>query len=319
MNLSNSIYFLLFILLFAACEEPIELEIPEEAQQLSVVGIFSTFQPFQEEEPAFEIALQKSHLVTSNNDFEYVKDAQVQLFQENKLLEILSYNEDRSKYLSVSKPESGTEYTLLIEHPDHETITARTKVPSEAVIKSTTPRNITGSPNPAYKNIQDFRFTIDIELEDLEEEENFYQFLFYNQEVNISISGEQDTTFQATNRYDIVAFDVNQENEEKAVIINKGNNFYGSYLKDEQFNGQNKIVQFSLIVPLRLNQIAEQILVEVRTIPKEYYDFYLTAFQSSEAGFNPYAASPVSIKGNVKNANGIFAGYSSTIKSVRLQ
>ena len=312
-------YFLLFLLLFASCEEPIELEIPEEAQQLSVVGIFSPFSPFQEEESTFEISLQKSRFVTSENDFEYIQDAQVQLIQDNKLLEILSYNEDRSKYLSTSIPESGAEYTLVIEHPDHETITADTKIPEEANIISTTPRNLTGSPNPLFKDVQDFRFTIDIELEDLEEEENYYQFLFYNREVNISVPNEIDTVFVPTNNFSLAQFDLEQVNEEKAIIINKQNNFYGSYLKDENFNGQNKVVQFSLIVPIYPNQIAEQVLVEVRTIPKEYFEFYTTAYKSSEAGFNPYASSPVSIKGNVNNAAGIFAGYSSVFKAVRLQ
>jgi len=318
MNLSNSIYFFLFILLFAACEEPIELEIPEESRQLSVVGVFSTFSPFLEESP-FEVALQKSRAVTSDDPFEYVKDAHVQLFKENQLLEILTYNEDHSKYFStLSMPESGSEYTLLIEHPDHETITAHTKIPSKATILSTTPRNLTGSPNPIYKDLEDYRFTIDIELKDLEEEENYYQFLFYNREINFRIESNLDTTFEQTNTFSLAQFDVEQVNEKEAIIVNN-NSFYGSYLKDESFNGQNKIVQFSFVVPIRSNQIARQLLMEVRTIPKEYYDFYITAYQSSETGFNPYASSPVAVKSNVENATGIFAGYSSEFKLIRLQ
>jgi hypothetical protein len=92
-----------------------------------------------------------------------------------------------------------------------------------------------------------------------------------------------------------------------------GVGYGGVTFPDESFQGKTVTIRFhSYESP---NDYLHYYTVFVRAVSKEYYEAVSTISRQDVSGRDPYAT-PLRVKGNVKNGFGLFTGYSQSHKSV---
>lgn len=307
--------------LIYSCESVVELDVNNIQPSLSVSSIFTsnTNNP-NGRDNSFEVQLTESKAITSGNNTIFIDDAVVELYRDGYLLEQLTYDYDRDLYVSTETVvEQGFHYSFKVQHPDYEEVSGEAFVPFASQIGSTTPISKTGSPSPIEPNRSIEQVEMEIELEDPATVKNYYHVLFYHTLVNYQVLGLDTTLDYSTTRPFITNYNLNGNNEPEAILSTSSAELYGAFLTDQDFNGTTKTLNFSLQYPLNpAIQVADNIIVEVRTVTKDYYDFYTSAIRNAGIGSDPFSYTPTSVKSNIENGFGLFAGYSHQVKAIKL-
>ncbi|HFA49674.1 MAG TPA: DUF4249 domain-containing protein [Bacteroidetes bacterium] len=303
---------LAFLLIFASCEVPVDLDVEDEAK-IVVQSYFSENQDL--------IAyVSKSKLRSEGGNTEYIENASVSLFvgEEHKLTEILTFVPDADPPYYITSdlsPEVGTTYTLSVDVPGFKPITASNKIPIPVPINDIIFDNSTDIINDGDFEIN---FDIIVSISDPVEYQNFYHLLFSQEIIPYELSPNGDTI-----RKQAIIFNSN----ENLFVRNKTREDYEIFqvfeypnflIEDKNFNGQEITVRFcgnysfnpTLFVPGEFS-------IELRTTSKAYYDHYNSVVHENQpgagGGFDPGAAS-----GNVNNGFGVFAGYSSNLSTQKI-
>ncbi len=307
-------YFLFFLLAIStvSCVSVIDGDsLIVDDSKLSISALFSS------DSERFEVYLSKSRPLSSNKPFQSIKDATVRLLLENTFLETLVYDQENDAYISLeSTIIKGKTYNLEIFHPDYPTAYAETTIPEEAGIQSTTIRDFTGTESETRPDESVYSFTIDIEIDDPEALSNYYHILFYVERFQLSSpTGQQET--EPT--YTLPNFNEQKENPTEALLSDNTLESYGAFFDDADFNGRTQSFPFSLEYSINpAVERVESIWVEIRSVSKPYYDFYLTYNQQSQLSTNPLTNNLSSVESNIANGVGVFGAYTSTWRRIRL-
>jgi len=332
---------------FLSCEKEVILEFDEE-QSLAIFSLFSPNSIF--DEPNFNIEVTATQSILDNSLSNYINDATVTITTRPLIEELqVTYpndpdndpdnsqggSEDPVEDPEVESPHQviseeaisttvansdriiyrtdntlaadGFSYTLTVEHPDYPAIKAESHVPK------TTPFN--------NLELSEFKTSKKDQLE------GFTRYFS-------RASFELDNTIDARKQYHLVVYQVIQfpdgsrehipitidENVlaeqigTDATIVNLSSSlvFFGAHFDNSTFeNGSQKLnfdVEFSLEDDSSFPVVA--INVELRSVSKEYHNYFVEGYRLSQAGSNTLFVQSTNISNNIEGGFGLFAGYS---------
>ncbi len=306
MNRIFTFFLLTLFSLALACERPIDLVIEEPAPQLVVISNFTADRNMQ-------VRVSKTQSVLDTDPTPYILDADVRLFKEEEFIQrllLVSEKENDPFYVTQGfKPEVEVPYTIKVDAPGFDPIEAMSKIPTKIDIQSLKVSDYLIEKNPEEE--AQYRFSVTIGFTDPQEENNYYHLNLYQQVYKFMLDG-QDTIFGKSEFFPI----------QFSQIID--NNFILAYFdggvlfEDAPFDGN--IVAYTFPITFNLDarqEVPGKLLVELRSVSEEYYLYQRSLSQQQENPGAPFAE-PVVLYNNIVNGQGIFAGYSTSLDSIRV-
>jgi len=302
-------YFLLpfLMLLLVSCEEEVDISIRNVDDKVVVV---STFTPNGNE--PFSLNLSKSSSLFSESSPQALEQAVIQICKgENcELLgppeNVSGGNDGRGIMFTTRnfRPQVNIPFTLKVNVDGVSPISAQSIVPETiemahvAVGAST---QLT-SDQPTNNEVE-YETRIALSFDDPAGEDNYYQVNF--QQLVITNGNLEEDTISIPN-VDYLSID--------ADLVNLRNVTDGGILIDgKDFDGLTRDLLFR--PTFKYNALTENpisIAIELRTVSKEYFDYYSSVFRQINQGSDPFIQ-PVQIVSNINNGLGIFAGYSKSV------
>ena len=299
----NLILFLGFIVLSAStCEEEVDLSITSAPPKLV---IHSTFSPDQ----SFEILLSKTQGLFEETAYQDIQDATVEIYQGNQFVEQLRLISSLSPsyYVGNSFPEASKNYSIKISAPSLPSIEAQNTIPKKVDISSV---NVTGV---RIKNLQiidpegkdrEYTFTVKTTIKDPVDIENYYHLNFYIEPIEYIITMEEDTFINVLPLFGPLALDDPLDNSPAVPFL-----LEGALIKDQTFNGQEQSFSFQFLRQIdSSDRLIGNVIVELRSVSKEYYLYHSSLHRHVIAQANPLSE-PVIVFNNIQNGYGTFSGY----------
>lgn len=290
---------LLSILLFS-CEETVDFPIPQTEQKLVILSDFSAGKPLK-------VTVTRSEsLLSSDTNFVAISNAEVNLYQDNNLLETLTFVQQappEGLFFQTNNFQAalGTTYELRVRAPGMPMVKATSSLPKPVALKNVNLRNI-DKVTTFQGDRATYNYTLDLVIQDPLPIGNRYH-LFIRQQKLAMAEGDGRPT-EASNEQPIIT------------AINRATTDVESYHRggflfdDRDHNGQELHYTFQIqTTTSSANEKLGKLFVELRTVSEDYYLFNQSisnAFQSSGEPVDQ----PVIIYTNVENGYGIFAGYS---------
>ncbi len=330
MNRLYKFFFLLGISgAFFSCEKEVILDFGDEQQDLAIFSLFSPNDFFTDNHNInIEVTATQSILEYSASN--YINDARVSVtsrpmdgedkqdkevdpggatVSEAITEEAISYainNSDRIIYRTDNTvPADGYTYTLTVEHPDYPTVTAESHVP-----------NITEIEN---LEVNDFKKSKDGQLEGTT---RYFSETSFELDNTIDIEKQFHlrvwlVTDSPDGRRPHAQININDENlaEEigtDATIVNAVNSpvFFGAHFTNKNFEGDSQKLNFDIEFAIADDHYPSAIRYELRSVSKEYHNYFVEGYRLSQAGSNPLFVQSNNISNNIEGGFGIFAGFS---------
>ncbi len=303
---------MLLIVGLAGCERAVDLGIEEEMSRLVVQ---SNFQP----DKHFEVVLSRSRSVLSNDPIEYIGDANVQIFADGQLLEVLPMNYNPlfpyPVFTSLKmKPQEGQAYTLVAEAPGLEAVSATSSVPQKVAVHSFEVTDISWRMYGPQQGMIQFFFTLVLEFDDPPQDDNFYHLDFFYEPVNFQVDNGDTTLFRSGIE---IPLRLSETPNDRPYLMH----FDRGILVDDQqqqgerlrytFEGESRPVS-------RNGELIDRIYAGLRSVSLDYYHYHTSLTRQGQQT-DPLFADPVILYDNVENGYGIFAGYSVAKDSVIIQ
>ncbi len=215
--------------------------------------------------------------------FDFVTNADVYIYEENKLKEKLTYIK-QGYYKSLNyMPVENKKYQIKINVPGFDTILAETFIPKFKDLDTIFYENI--NKTEPDDDFEKYFARLNIKFTDNASEQNFYMITMFN----------WWTYYQTEN---IIIKDIIETDRR----IGASELFFN----DNLINGQNYNMQIDVAYKGR-DTVA--VYMDYCNISNEMYKFFKTKYLLQKTYDNPFAE-PVIIYSNVVNGAGIFAGYS---------
>ncbi|NRB51438.1 MAG: DUF4249 domain-containing protein [Saprospiraceae bacterium] len=306
------IWALLAVPLFIAstCEKPVTFKVnPPEPDLL----VSSNFQ----DHSAIQVEVSKiTYDATRVGQKEFVNDAIVSIYEDNNLLEELEVvypTTPRGQAVYSSSdivPAIGKEYLIQVEVEGFQVVTARSVIPARVEIREFSIGQVQKSQS-LEQNAIVYNFPVYIAYDDPDGEENFYHLKIAQEIVEFSII-EGDTLPSRSFRRNVNFSSDLDDNFVNAYFAG------GVLLQDDPFGGQ---YGFDMSVPINPSfQKLGRLFVELRTVSEEYYRFHNSLDRIEQQGGNTGGFQEAVIPyDNIENGNGIFAGYTVAVDSIRVQ
>ncbi len=306
-------YTLLLLLpfLFSNCEQPVDFEIGGDDTKLVVVSNFTN-------NNALGVFVSKTRSTLSNDPFEYILNAKVQVFADGKLLETLQLVPSDSEqnippyYTTVNLvPEVGRLYSIEVNVEGYEPVRATNSIPETVLIESVQFQNTLEKTD---EDIAIVTCEVDVDFHDPVDNTNFYHLSFFQELVQYSLDQNGDTLLQKVLL--TLPIDIDPIDENAPITKYLDNR---SFLFDDQtFNGEK--VSFSFTGNYEFSQkefIPRRFLVELRSVSEEYFLYRTTLTQQNHNRQDPLSEA-VQLYHNIQNGCGIFAGYSANSRFFEL-
>lgn len=303
------IIFLVIAIFVAACERPVDLQLDEFKPQLAVV---SNFAPGQYVE--VQLSATRSPLSTSNT--QYISNAKVALYLGHQLLETLTLIPGNKQtppiYISRQvKPIAGITYTLHAEAPGFKPVEASNAIPTPTPIQGLSISALKAEPG-STAFLTKYSYNVTIFFNEPRQELNYYHLNFYQQLYNYIIENG-DTVI--TNEVFLKRKFSSIDDENTMISYFDG----GVLFEDQKINGTPVKLTFPLDVELEKNlQLLGNVFAELRSVSKDYY-LYHNSLSRQQTSLGGGLSEPVILYSNIKNGQGIFAGYSPIFASIAIQ
>jgi len=302
---------LLLPLLFSNCEQPVDFEIGDGDAKLVVVSNFTN-------DNALGVFVSKTRSTLSNDPFEYVLNAKVQVFADGQLVETLQFvpadaEQNIPPYYTTVKlvPEVGKLYSIEVNVEGYEPIRATNSIPETVLIESVQ------FENTLEKTEDDLALVncdVAVDFSDPVGNTNYYHLSFFQELVKYSLDQNGDTIFQQVMLNLPIEINPVDENAPITKYIDKR-----SFLFDDQsFNGEKMSLSFTGNYEFsQKNFIPRRFLVELRSVSEEYFLYRTTLTQQNNNRQDPLSEA-VQLYHNIQNGCGIFAGYSANSRFFEL-
>lgn len=109
-------------LILPACVKDMEIDVPETSKEVVITCLFNP-------QDKWELTISETKNIQENEDI-YIEDANVEIIAETGEIIALDYTGENGVYKSGSYPEMGKSYTLNVNIPGHNEITAQSMVPN---------------------------------------------------------------------------------------------------------------------------------------------------------------------------------------------
>ncbi len=295
----------ILILMINSCETDVEIPI-EYTEPKIVLNAF--FGP----DDSAKVWLTASKYIYDNSNLKTIEDAQLSVTDIDGNEFPLSHLSDGWYYNDAWVPEAGNEYTIVANHPNYETASAKSIVPESVSFSSLAfgdwltinedgwterMRKISVRfQDPPGKDFYLLRFT------------NYSYWIYYD--YNSFETG--DTIWE---EYPV---DVRVQNNEGGLNSYTYRNTFP--FTDVLFNGSEYLFEGYLNEYLFCSYGAEEsskyLKVSLYKIPEDYFYYYTSLENYQTSGDLFFMSQPVQVYTNVNNGLGIFAGYTSNIDSL---
>ncbi len=306
MRVRHLIFYAVALLFISACEEVVNLDIPEEPPRLVVNFIMEAgINGFVE--------ISQSKSVLSSAEAQRVSDAIITLYDEDGNSSSFGKSKSPGLYLSSLNVEAGKTYTLRVEKEGFEPIEAEATIPYAVKIKRVSYDTTHVIPNNDTLNRDVIRTNVQLHLDDPSQEHNYYAVLVRRVE-------ERDRSDEEGSRTNNVLYSTSLmplSSKDPAVVssnsqlVQSDGRIYGRTLlfDDHLFDGTNYTVQLELDAYFSENSTDRGFIVNLITISEHHYR-YIQAKQFQQYRSEDPFTEPIRVPNNIANGFGIFAGYS---------
>ena len=299
-------FFSLILLLSVSCEKESNITINKVDNQVVILSNFTPNEPFL-------LELSQSQTFNSDTTTSTLESADIQICKgencEVLASETSTGNDNINKLQFKSRniqAEVGVEYSLKVNIDGMDAIVSAEATTPQAVslshvaIGTLTEIPLEGDP----ENETRYEAKVSFQFDDPIGVDNYYQINFYQEVIsNGNLSGEPDDSTGVEDYYSIDSDIINLRNVTDRGIL----------LSDNHFDGLTRDLLFRPIFKFNpTTEVPVKIKVELRSVSKDYYDFYSSVYKQVNQGSDPFSQ-PVEIISNIKNGHGIFAGYSKDV------
>lgn len=284
---------------FAACRKEIPLNLDTYEPKIAVSCLF-------EQDSNFYFYVTESQSPLDNDTFPALNNATITLTNSNGESEIITvltnhdyYFQTKQEYKSSMKVAPGMTYNVSIDHADFKTAFASASVPNGTKITRLDTFSVVEFGFPALRFNLNFSDPV---------EPNFYTLKVYAYAPEIIYDRTTWMPIDTAMRFQEIYYTLPSDG-----LFNNN----GSVFSDELFNGGNYSLSFTIdkgYLDYMFNQMPSvndekpYLLVELRSISREYYQYQTTLESYWNADGNPFAQ-PVQVFSNINNGFGIFAGF----------
>ncbi|HMQ47055.1 MAG TPA: DUF4249 domain-containing protein [Saprospiraceae bacterium] len=294
----------LVVLVLTSCDDPIPIPVEVARPELVVVSNFTSNE-------AIQVTVTKTNPVLEGSNREFVLDASVKIYKGAVFSEHLvqkNINDGDFVYYTTERlrPEIGTTYTIEVEAPGFEPVTATSKIPEAISILGFELFDV------AIQNLNTGETAIDyrvaLTFEDPANEENYYHLNLFQQIYDFKVV-ELDTMI--TGSYlQVWAFDDFEDTGKTPHPLG------GLLLHDGTFNGQRISFDFPVSITYdESDELLGKVFLELRSVTQDYHNYYIDISEQVSNANSPFK-DPIIINDNIEGGSGIFAGYSSARDSV---
>lgn len=296
--------------LLLSCEKTFDVNSVVDARsaQLVVVSNFTLDRTLQ-------VYVSASQSILTDEPVGYIDNAIVELYRNEEFLTQLSFSEDKDKISNLPfysagdfHPQVGIRYTVKVDVPGFETVTAHSQIPTPIKMISSQISDLQFSETVGEKEVS-VRYNVNVAFEDPGLVENYYHVNLLQQFREFAII-EQDTLYFREEMRPVVFS--NQMNTNFQVAHIGG----GLLLEDEGIDGQT--IRLDLPVEFKYRPARDELgklFIELRAVSKEYYQYFSTISRQDGVSDTPFS-DPVIVFDNINGGQGVFAGFSTSSDSL---
>ncbi len=295
------------LLIFSAltlsnCTKEIEFDAQDIAPRIVVNSLFTN-------DSIWAAHISRSVGVLETTSYTTIDDANVNIFDANANLVTTLTHQGNGLYTSPTglSPQANQSYTIEASASGYESVNASSSIPSAVPIYQL---DTVTSTNSDGETILEATIT----FQDPPSISNYYMLEVYVTGTWID-EWEQDT-IEIREPLQISCDDINVETVNRFNFGGFENTYLYLMLKDQNFDGENYSLTFSVINYAELKEM--DLFGEIRLVntSEEYFN-YLKSFNMYQRTINNPFATPVQVYSNVNNGMGIFAGGTLTSWTVQ--
>jgi len=295
------------LLIFSAltlsnCTKEIEFDAQDIAPRIVVNSLFTN-------DSIWAAHISRSVGVLETTSYTTIDDANVNIFDANANLVTTLTHQGNGLYTSPTglTPQANQSYTIEASASGYESVNASNSIPSAVPIYQL---DTVTSTNSDGETILEATIT----FQDPPNISNYYMLEVYVTGTWIN-EWEQDT-IEIREPLQISCDDINVETVNRFNFGGFENTYLYLMLKDQNFDGENYSLTFSVINYAELKDL--DLFGEIRLVntSEEYFN-YLKSFNMYQQTINNPFATPVQVYSNINNGMGIFAGGTLTSWTVQ--
>ena len=303
-NLKSTLFIIALSVLLFACERTIDFEIPDTGRKLTVECML------KDGEGVWVNLKHSKHVLDTSGLWENVKNANITIFKNGSLFEELFEFDNSGVYRAVNKVKNGNSYKIIIRTELYGETTAETYIPRVT--------EITNFELESKESDTSDRFNFNLNFNDDEKEDNFYL-------IRLSLKSFQRFYNLTLNKYELHLRNSWSLNIDYTYpdIDKLGYKEYNTMVfMDNSVNGQNFNFRISTFIEATQEPFEKDLehyyIVYLHSISSDYYE-YLISTRNYYYNKENYFSEPVQVYGNIENGLGIFAGYSTTVDSIKVE
>ena len=296
------IFLILSALTLSNCTKEIEFDAQDIAPRIVVNSLFTN-------DSIWSAHISRSVGVLETTSYTTIDNASVNIFDDNANLVTTLTHQGDGLYTSPTgvSPQPNQSYTLEASASGYESVNATNSIPSAVPIYQL---DTVTSTNSDGETILEATIT----FQDPPNISNYYM-------LEVFVTGmyydewEQDS-IEIREPLQISCDDINVETVNRFNFGGFENTYLYLMLKDQNFDGENYSLTFSVINYAELKEM--DLFGEIRLVntSEEYFN-YLKSFNMYQRTINNPFATPVQVYSNVNNGMGIFAGGTLTSWTVQ--
>ncbi len=276
-------------LFLSACEQVININIPQSEKKIVINSIFSS-------DSLMQVNISESQYILSRDVGPvFLNKANVEILENGTNFDILT-NIGNGNYKSNKSPQTGNRYTIKVSSDNLPSAEATTYIPDKPNLIS-----IDTLPIKNYDNIE-----VDIKFIDPLNMNNFYMVNSFLIDKMIEYDNEGNPTgVEISTKLPIY---INIKDDE---IFDDENIEEGILFTDKEFDGEQKQIRIDLdlfSISTTPNNTS-YIEINLHSIPLELYLYIKSKEQQKYTINNPFVE-PVQVLNNIENGLGIFSGIS---------
>lgn len=296
------LFLILSALTLSNCTKEIEFDAQDIAPRIVVNSLFTN-------DSIWSAHISRSVGVLETTSYTTIDNASVNIFDDNANLVTTLTHQGNGLYTSPTgiTPQANQSYTIEASASGYESVNASNSIPSAVPIYQLD--TVTSTNNDGETILE-----ATITFQDPPNVSNYYM-------LEVFVTGmyydewEQDS-IEIREPLQISCDDINVETVNRFNFGGFENTYLYLMLKDQNFDGENYSLTFSVINYAELKEM--DLFGEIRLVntSEEYFN-YLKSFNMYQRTINNPFATPVQVYSNVNNGMGIFAGGTLTSWTVQ--
>ena len=291
----------IIIIICCGCETVVDLDVPLGSPSFVLNGIINP-------DSAMVVEISENRSVLDDSEFKFIEGAMVDIYEDDKYLGQLEFDDNRFYTNKDLVPKVGASYKIEVSKEGYDNVTSDAKIPEEFA-------SISGVKIDSVTNRDRKEFRFELEIND-PIGEHYYEIAVYGYRKLYEFDEITEEFYQIDSS--LVLFGLKTEDLAIDEFQGVGNDSY--VLNDKLFEGEKYTVSFqpTFSVSGDLTLQYTTFIFALRNINKDYYLYQRSKALHFWVEDNPFAE-PVPVHNNIQNGFGIFAGYNQINQIVRIK